>query len=64
MGRIKTKLIKRIGKELLKRHSSEFKKTFNENKLIIPKYAEIHSKKLRNVIVGYITHLKRNKDDY
>lgn len=64
MGRIKTTLIKRISKELLKKHGSHFKRTFKANKEIIPKFAEIHSKKLRNVIAGYITHLKKTKDDY
>ena len=64
MGRIKTKLIKRVSKEILVRYGSHFKSTFNENKEIIPKFAEIHSKKLRNILVGYITHLKRSKNDY
>jgi len=62
MGRIKTKLIKRVGKELVLRHRAEFKPTFDENKIILEKYAEIRSKKLRNLIAGYITHLKQLKE--
>ncbi|MBS3112502.1 30S ribosomal protein S17e [Candidatus Woesearchaeota archaeon] len=64
MGRIKNKLIKRTAKELLQKYGVNFKKTFEENKQIIPKYAKINSKKLRNVIVGYITHLKKTREDY
>ena len=63
MGRIKTKLIKRSAKELMQKYGQHFKKDFTENKIIIAKFAEIHSKKLRNIIAGYITHLKRNSDD-
>lgn len=63
MGRIKTTLIKRISRELIEKHGQDFKRDFSENKTIISKYAEIHSKKLRNVITGYITHLKKYSDD-
>jgi small subunit ribosomal protein S17e len=64
MGRIKTKLVKRAAKELLKRHGSEFKTIFDDNKPVIARFAEVRSKKLRNVLAGYLTHLKRTKDEF
>lgn len=62
MGRIKTTLVKRISKQLVKEHRENFKDTFEENKKIIPEYAEIPCKKLRNVIAGYITRLVKQKE--
>lgn len=62
MGRIKTKLIKRISLSLYKDHRDEFKSDFNENKHIVAKYADISSPKLRNIIAGYVTRLMKSKD--
>jgi len=61
MGRIKTQLIKRVTKELFSKHSKEFKKDFQENKKLVEKFADIPSKKLRNIIAGYITRLKKSE---
>lgn len=62
MGRIKTKPIKRVTKELVKRHSDTFKKDFTENKVLVRKYADIKSKKIRNTIAGYVTKLMKTKE--
>jgi len=62
MGRIKTKKIKRITNELIKRYKDEFKESFAENKEILTRLADINSKKLRNVIAGYATRLMRVKE--
>ena len=43
-------------------HGEEFKETFEENKKIIERFAEIKSKKLRNIIAGYITRLVKMKE--
>lgn len=61
MGRIKTALIKRVTQELVERHRQDFKKTFEENKVLVSQYADITSKKLRNVIAGYVTRLMNNE---
>jgi len=63
MGRIKTQLIKRISNKLIKEHGNEFKKDFKENKDIVAKLADIPSKKIRNVIAGYVTRLIQTKED-
>jgi small subunit ribosomal protein S17e len=59
MGRIKTTMIKNIGERLYKDHKDEFTTDFEKNKEIVKKYVDIPSKKLRNIVAGYITRLKR-----
>ena len=63
MGRIKTQLIKRVTLKLVKEHRDEFKKDFEANKELAEKYADIPSKKLRNIIAGYITRLVKEKPE-
>ncbi|MBI2208017.1 30S ribosomal protein S17e [Candidatus Woesearchaeota archaeon] len=57
IGRIKTVLVKRITKQLVREHPDEFNEDFNKNKEILKKYAVIKSPKLRNVIAGYVSRL-------
>ncbi|MBT4804574.1 30S ribosomal protein S17e [Candidatus Woesearchaeota archaeon] len=61
MGRIKTKLIKRKTKELLGMHGEHFSTDFIKNKEFTNKYTHVVSKKMRNVISGYMTRLKRQE---
>jgi len=62
MGRIKTTFIKSKTKELLKLHGESFTTDFNQNKELTSKYAVVVSKKLRNVIAGYMTRLKKQEE--
>jgi ribosomal protein S17E len=55
MGRIKSKLIKRTGKNLVE--SDKFSSDFNENKRVLGKL--MPSKKIRNQVAGYITRKKK-----
>jgi small subunit ribosomal protein S17e len=57
MGKVRTKLVKRVARELLSRYSELFKRDFEHNKRVVAMLAVIPSKKLRNQIAGYITHL-------
>jgi small subunit ribosomal protein S17e len=59
MGRIKTKFIKRKTKELLEMHGDHFTDDFKQNKEITNRYTVVQSKKLRNIIAGYMTRLKK-----
>ncbi|MBI4983609.1 30S ribosomal protein S17e [Candidatus Woesearchaeota archaeon] len=61
MGRIKTTLIKRKTKELLKTQGEHFSAEFSQNKLVTRKYTDISSKKLRNIVAGYMTRLKKRE---
>jgi small subunit ribosomal protein S17e len=57
MGKVRTKLVKRVARELLSRYPELFKRDFEHNKRVVAMLAVIPSKKLRNQIAGYITHL-------
>ena len=57
MGRIKSKLIKRTGKNLLT-DEDKFSGDFNENKKVLGKL--MPSKKIRNQVAGYITRKKKS----
>ena len=61
MGKIKTKMIKRVSHSILKNNPNLFKKTFEENKKLLEQVADTKSKKLRNVIAGYITRLVKKE---
>ena len=60
MGRIKTQLIKRTTKEIMVKNKDKVKEDFNENKKVVEKNTDITSKKLRNVVAGYMSRLKRH----
>ena len=59
MGRIKTTFIKRRTRELLALHGGSFTTDFTENKEIASRHIKVQSKKLRNIIAGYMTRLKK-----
>ncbi len=61
MGRIKTKLVKRTGEELISTYQDKFSGDFEDNKKLLPGLAEMNSKKLKNIIAGYITRLVKRK---
>ncbi len=59
MGRIKTKLIKRTGNLLFKTHKKKFDTDFDHNKKAVEQVVTMPSKKMRNVLAGYLTRLVR-----
>ena len=63
MGRIRAGFVKRAGEKLLKQHKKHFKPTFKENKEIVTKLADIPTKKLRNLIAGYVTKKLKYSED-
>ncbi len=63
MGRIKTKLVKRITYELISEHPEEFTAEFRENGKIAEKYVDFPSKKLRNTVAGYVTRIVKKQKE-
>ena len=59
MGRIKTKLVKRITHDLVSKHRDKFTTSYIENKIALNLLINYDSKKIRNMIAGYITRLVR-----
>lgn len=63
MGRIKTKLVKRITRQLIKVHGEDLKDNFDDNKALVSKFTTIQSKKIRNTVAGYVTRIIKSKQD-
>ncbi len=61
MGRIKTTQVKRTSRKLLSLYGAKFSNDFTSNNKIVSELADIKSKKLRNVITGYVTRLAKKQ---
>lgn len=61
MGRIKTLLVKNIAKKLIQLHGQEFTPEFDKNKVLVEKYTNVTSIKLRNIIAGYTARLVKQR---
>ncbi|VVB80446.1 30S ribosomal protein S17e [uncultured archaeon] len=57
MGRIKTKPIKRASRQLVEKSTDLFTESFDQNKKALGN--TMPSKKVRNMIAGYIARLKK-----
>lgn len=62
MGRIKTQLIKRTTLELAKQHRDKFNHDYTHNKQMVAQLLTTESKKLRNIVSGYITRLMKAEE--
>jgi len=56
MGKIKTTVIKRTAEKLIQNEDISFSEDFEENKKIVD--GLMPSKRMRNMVAGYITRLK------
>jgi len=61
MGRIKTRKIKAVTQDLLEQYPDHFGTDFNENKLKVNSLTTVESKKMRNIIAGYVTRLNKTQ---
>ncbi len=61
MGRIKTQVIKRLTREVMDRYEDKLSDDFEKNKEAIISLTGLSSKKLRNIVAGYITRLVKVK---
>lgn len=59
MGRIKTKQIKAVTARAYEAYKERFTTSFEDNKKLLDEIQNGESKKLRNVIAGYATRLKK-----
>lgn len=62
MGRIKTALIKRITFKLFEERKDKFTTDFTKNKEMVEQFTNTTSKKLRNIIAGYLTRQMKHRD--
>merc|ERR1711907_747712 len=59
MGRVRTKTIKRASRIIIEKYYPRLTLDFQTNKRLTEEVAVIPSKKMRNKIAGYVTHLMR-----
>ncbi|MEO3993228.1 MAG: 30S ribosomal protein S17e [Desulfurococcaceae archaeon TW002] len=62
MGRVRTSLVKRTARRLMELFPSEVSANFEENKRLVSERVYLRSKKLRNQIAGYLTHLVKIRE--
>lgn len=55
MGRIKSIAVKNLAREMIEEHGDKFTTDFEKNKKAVSAVRKIESKKIRNVVAGYIT---------
>lgn len=58
-GRVRTKTVKRSAKVLIEKYYPKLTLDFETNKRLTSEIAQIQSKRLRNKIAGYTTHLMK-----
>ncbi|KAL6519330.1 40S ribosomal protein S17 [Orobanche gracilis] len=59
MGRVRTKTVKKSSRQVIERYYSKMTVDFHTNKKILQEVAIIPSKRLRNKIAGFSTHLMK-----
>mmetsp|Transcript_155834 Transcript_155834/g.478396 ORF Transcript_155834/g.478396 Transcript_155834/m.478396 type:complete len:140 (+) Transcript_155834:14-433(+) len=59
MGRVRTKTIKKAARVIIEKYYTKLGKDFHTNKRICDEIAVIPSKRLRNKIAGFMTHLMK-----
>jgi len=57
LGNVRTEKVKRIARELLRRYPDRFTADYEQNKKVLMTLVNLPSKKLRNMIAGYVTGL-------
>ena len=59
MGRVRTKTVKRTAATIVEKYYQKLALDFENNKRSVSECADLPSKKMRNKIAGYVTHLMK-----
>lgn len=61
MGNIKTSFVKTVANEIYEKHEDKLTTDFSKNKEVVKEFADVKSKRLMNMITGYLTKLKKRE---
>lgn len=61
MGRIKTSFVKHVAKDLVERYPEKFSTDYDQNKKVLSEVMIFESKRMRNIVAGYLSVLKRQQ---
>eukprot|EP01029_Cantina_marsupialis_P017996 TRINITY_DN408456_c0_g1_i1.p1 TRINITY_DN408456_c0_g1~~TRINITY_DN408456_c0_g1_i1.p1 ORF type:complete len:140 (+),score=29.09 TRINITY_DN408456_c0_g1_i1:82-501(+) len=59
MGRVRTKTVKKSARQIVEKYYSRLTLDFAINKRVVDEVAVVPSKRMRNKIAGYLTHVMR-----
>ncbi|MEO2241070.1 MAG: 30S ribosomal protein S17e [Euryarchaeota archaeon] len=62
MGKVRPSFVKRPAREIVEKYEEYLTTDFEHNKKVVEIVAEPKTKRLRNLIAGYVTHLMRLKE--
>ncbi len=62
MGKVRPKYIKSLARRLLELYPDKFTSDFEHNKRMVSSLADIPSKRVRNQVAGFITHLVKMRE--
>ena len=59
MGRVRTKTVKKTSRQVIEKYYSRMTLDFHTNKKVLEEVSILPSKRLRNKVAGFTTHLMR-----
>jgi small subunit ribosomal protein S17e len=62
MGSVKSVAIKSLGNRIIMEHGKMFSKDFEKNKAVLGEIKAVKSKKINNILAGYITKKMRQME--
>lgn len=61
MGRIKTSFVKHVAKDLVEKYPEKFSTDYSKNKKELSEVMIFESKRMRNIVAGYLSVLKKQQ---
>ncbi len=62
MGKVRSTLIKRTAREMVEKFPERFKRDFSHNKKVLEQLLVFPSKRMLNMVAGYVTRVVRGEE--